>query len=202
MTQPAGQPGPVETMLAADAASRLLGIELVDHGQGWARTRMRVRDDMVNGHGMCHGGLIFSLADTAFACACNSWGPVTVAAGGDITFVAPASRGDVLVADARARATYGRQGIYDVTVTRGDLLIAEFRGHQLERLQAERLDEVDVVVAIRIARRAAALGVSVPGVETGCLEGVGVEGHPVAAAAPDLSLGGGQEPGSQALPAL
>jgi acyl-CoA thioesterase len=143
LAQPAGQPGPTETgpadagpveaMLASDAASRMLGIELVDYGQGWARTRMTVTGDMVNGHGLCHGGLIFTLADTAFACACNSWGPVTVAAGCDIVFVAPASRGDVLVADARARARYGRQGIYDVTVTRGDLLIAEFRGrsHQL-----------------------------------------------------------------------
>ena len=91
MAQAAGQPGPmetgpaytdpVETMLASDAASRMLGIELVDYGRGWARTRMTVRENMVNGHGMCHGGLIFSLADTAFACACNSWGPVTVAAG-------------------------------------------------------------------------------------------------------------------------
>ena len=150
MAQAAGQPGPtedsptedspaedgpVETMLAADAASRMLGIELVDYGQGWARTRMTVREDMVNGHGMCHGGLIFSLADTAFACACNSWGPVTVAAGCDIVFVAPAGRGDVLVAEARARARYGRNGVYDVTVTRGDTVIAEFRGrsHQTGR---------------------------------------------------------------------
>jgi pimeloyl-ACP methyl ester carboxylesterase len=69
-------------------------------------------------------------------------------------------------------------------------------------LSAEPLDQVDVVVAVRVARRAAALGVSEPGVETGRLEGVGVEGNPVAAAAPDLSLGGGQEPGSQAVPAL
>ena len=135
MSQPAGQPGPVETMLAADAASRLLGIELVDHGPGWAITRMTVTGDMVNGHGMCHGGLIFSLADTAFACACNSWGPVTVAAGGDIVFVAPARRGDVLLAEARVRARYGRNGVYDVTVTQGDQLIAEFRGrsHQTGR---------------------------------------------------------------------
>lgn len=128
----ADRPGPVETMLATDAASRMLGIELVDYGRGWARTRMTVRDDMVNGHGMCHGGLIFSLADTAFACACNSWGPVTVAAGADIAFIAPASRGDVLVAEARARARYGRHGIYDVTVTCGDQLIAEFRGRSHE----------------------------------------------------------------------
>ena len=78
--------------MASDAASRMLGIELAGYGPGWARTRMTVRDDMVNGHGICHGGLIFSLADTAFACACNSWGPVTVAAGCDIVFVAPGQR--------------------------------------------------------------------------------------------------------------
>lgn len=138
MSRPVDQPGPVEAMLAADAASRLLGIELLGYGDGWARARLTVRDDMVNGHGTCHGGVIFSLADTAFACACNSWGPVTVAAGADITFVAPARLGDVLTADARMRASYGRNGIYDVTVTggtgaggtgaEGGLLVAEFRG--------------------------------------------------------------------------
>lgn len=133
MTQLSGRPGPVEAMLAGDSASRMLGIELADYGQGWARARMTVRDDMVNGHGTCHGGLIFSLADTAFACACNSWGPVTVAAGCDIVFVAPAGNGDVLTAEARMRSRYGRHGIYDVTVTRGEDLIAEFRGrsHQM-----------------------------------------------------------------------
>jgi acyl-CoA thioesterase len=120
-------------MMASDAASRMLGIDLLDHGDGWARAGMTVRPDMVNGHGTCHGGLIFSLADTAFACACNSAGPVTVAAGADIAFVAPARDGDVLVARARVRARYGRHGIYDVTVTCGDRLVAEFRGrsHQL-----------------------------------------------------------------------
>ena len=128
MSESAGQPGPVETMMASDAASRMLGIELADYGPGWARTTMTVRDDMLNGHGMCHGGLIFSLADTAFACACNSWGPVTVAAGCDIVFVAPARGGDVLTAEARVRSRYGRSGIYDVTVTHGDRLVAEFRG--------------------------------------------------------------------------
>ena len=126
------EPGPVEAMLASDAASRMLGIELVDYGQGWARTRMTVREDMVNGHGMCHGGLIFTLADTAFACACNSWGPVTVAAGADISFIAPGRRGDRLTAEARVRARYGRNGIYDVAVTRGEELIAEFRGRSAE----------------------------------------------------------------------
>jgi acyl-CoA thioesterase len=141
MSQPTGQPGPVEAMLASDAATRMLGIEVLAYGEGWARAAMTVREDMVNGHGTCHGGLIFSLADTAFACACNSWGPVTVAAGADIAFVAPARRGDVLVAEARARARYGRNGIYDVTVTCGDSLVAEFRGrsHEMRGRQPPRL---------------------------------------------------------------
>jgi acyl-CoA thioesterase len=125
-------PGPVEKMMASDAASRMLGMELLDYGDGWARVAMTVRDDMVNGHGVCHGGMIFSLADSAFACACNSWGPVTVAAGADIVFVAPGRRGDQLTAEARVRDRFGRNGIYDVTVLRGDQVIAEFRGRSHE----------------------------------------------------------------------
>jgi len=83
----------VEAMMAKDEASRGLGIELIDQAEGRAVTRMTVRDDMVNGHAIAHGGLIFTLADTAFACACNSFGPVTVAASADIVFVAPARTG-------------------------------------------------------------------------------------------------------------
>ena len=112
----------------ADHASRSFGIELVEHGAGWARARMVVRADMVNGHDTCHGGLIFTLADTAFACACNSWGPVTVAAECSIVFIAAARRGDTLEAQARLRTRYGRNGVYDVTVKRDDDVIAEFRG--------------------------------------------------------------------------
>ena len=126
------QPGPVEAMMASDAASRMLGIELAGYGDGWAQARMTVRDDMVNGHGICHGGMIFSLADTTFACACNSWGPVTVAAGADIVFIAPARLGDVLIAECRVRARHGRHGIYDAAVTRDGDLIAEFRGRSTE----------------------------------------------------------------------
>lgn len=133
MSQPAGQSGPVETMFASDDASRMFGIELLDYGPGWARARLTVRDEMLNGHGICHGGVIFALADTAFACACNSWGPVTVAAGADIVFVAPARGGDTLTAEGRVRARYGRNGVYDVTVTRGGELVAEFRGRSHER---------------------------------------------------------------------
>jgi acyl-CoA thioesterase len=132
MSQSVDDPGPVEAMMASDAASRMLGIELLDYGDGWARTQLTVRDDMVNGHGICHGGMIFSLADTTFACACNSWGPVTVAAGCDIVFIAPARLGDVLTAECRVRARYGRSGLYDAAVTRDGELIAEFRGRSHE----------------------------------------------------------------------
>ncbi len=122
--------GPVEAMMAADNASRALGIELAEFGPGRAVTRMTVRDDMVNGHAIAHGGLIFALADTAFACACNSYGPVTVAAAAEIVFVAPARLGDELVAEAVVRTRFGRSGVYDVTVRRvsDDQVIAEFRG--------------------------------------------------------------------------
>jgi len=123
----------VEAMMARDEASRRLGIELVDHGEGRAVTRMAVREDMVNGHAIAHGGLVFTLADTAFACACNSFGPVTVASSAEIVFVAPARAGDVLTAEAVLRTRFGRAGLYDVTVRRDDAVIAEFRGrsHQL-----------------------------------------------------------------------
>lgn len=123
----------VEAMMAKDVASRRLGIELVGQDEGRAVTRMTVREDMVNGHAIAHGGLIFALADTAFACACNSFGPATVAASADIVFVAPARAGDVLVAEAVLRTRFGRSGLYDVTVRRGGDVIAEFRGrsHQL-----------------------------------------------------------------------
>nr|WP_107415830.1 hydroxyphenylacetyl-CoA thioesterase PaaI [Actinacidiphila paucisporea] len=115
-------------MFAADAASRSLGIELLHTGAGTASVRMTVTAAMVNGHGIAHGGYVFLLADTAFACACNGRGPVTVAAAADIDFVAPAHEGDVLLATARERVRFGRSGIYDVSVLRGDEVIAEFRG--------------------------------------------------------------------------
>ncbi|WP_188988377.1 hydroxyphenylacetyl-CoA thioesterase PaaI [Saccharopolyspora thermophila] len=116
-------------MFDGDRASQALGIELVETGPGLARARMRITEAMVNGHGTAHGGYIFLLADTAFACACNSHGPTTVAARADITFVRPARRGDLLIASAVERTRFGRSGIYDVSVHRGDDLIAEFRGH-------------------------------------------------------------------------
>lgn len=127
-------------MWAEDSASASLGMRLVQVGEGTAVLEMPVRDDMVNGHGIAHGGFVFTLADSAFAFACNSRNQVTVAQGAEIIFVAPAQRGDILVAEARERASYGRNGIYDVTVRRGDDLIAEFRGRS-RQLQGKVLKE-------------------------------------------------------------
>ncbi|WP_328348809.1 hydroxyphenylacetyl-CoA thioesterase PaaI [Micromonospora sp. NBC_00421] len=115
-------------MFDADVASRGLGIELVSAGGGAAVARMRVTAGMVNGHRIGHGGFVFLLADTAFALACNTHGPATVAAGGEISFLRPVREGDLLTAYASERVRYGRSGIYDVTVTRGDEVVAEFRG--------------------------------------------------------------------------
>lgn len=130
--------GAAEAMFAGDHASRALGIELLDVGDGRATAQLTVTPAMVNGHRIAHGGYVFLLADTAFACACNSHGPMTVAAGADITFVAQAGEGDVLVADAQERTRFGRSGIYDVTVRRGDDVVAEFRGRSrtIERAEA------------------------------------------------------------------
>ena len=119
-------------MWADDQASRRLGMQLMAVAPGRSTLSMTVREDMVNGHGSCHGGFIAALADSAFAFACNTYDEVTVAAGFDITFVAPARLGDELVADAVERSRFGRSGLYDVTVSchRGadDKVIAEFRG--------------------------------------------------------------------------
>jgi acyl-CoA thioesterase len=115
-------------MFDRDKASQGLGMELVEAGDGAAVVRMRVTETMVNGHGLTHGGFVFLLADTAFACACNSYGPVTVAAGADVTFLQPSRAGDVLEARARERSVSGRSGIYDVTVRRDGDVVAEFRG--------------------------------------------------------------------------
>jgi len=118
----------VARMMAGDAASRALGIDVIDAADGAATATMTVRADMVNGHGITHGAFVFAVADTAFACACNSHGPLTVAAAVDITFVAPSRAGDLLEARAVERTRFGSSGIYDVTVRRGDDVIAEFRG--------------------------------------------------------------------------
>ena len=105
-----------ETMLADDHASRSLGIDIVEVAPGRALARMRVRRDMLNGFGICHGGLITTLADTAFAYACNSSNHVTVAAGVSVDFVAPAHEGDELSAACEQRTQQARTGVYDVVV--------------------------------------------------------------------------------------
>ena len=117
-----------DEMWRADEASRGLGIELGPVGPGRAQAAMTVRPDMVNGHGICHGGYLFLLADTAFAFACNTHGLPVVAAGADVAFLAPVREGDELVATAVERVLRGRSGLYDVTVRRGDEVVLEFRG--------------------------------------------------------------------------
>ena len=119
-----------DAMWAGDAASKMLGMEVVAVGPGTATLTMSVREDMINGWELCHGGLIAALADSAFAFACNTHGTVTVASGFDITFLEPARLGDVLVATATERALRSRSGVYDVTVARTSdgTVVAEFRG--------------------------------------------------------------------------
>jgi acyl-CoA thioesterase len=117
-----------EVMWAEDRASRSLGMSLDAVGPGTATLRMTVRDDMVNGHDIGHGGLTFTLADSAFAFACNSYNRRTVAAGAEVRFRAPTRAGDVLVATAIERERAGRDGTYDVTVTAGGIVVATFVG--------------------------------------------------------------------------
>jgi acyl-CoA thioesterase len=116
-------------MCAHDRAAQSLGIDIVAVGPGSATLAMVVRDDMMNGQGSAHGGFIFTLADCAFAYACNSAGNSTVAAHCAITFIRPGRRGDRLVAVAREVSRAGRSGIYDVQVSAEGTVIAEFRGH-------------------------------------------------------------------------
>lgn len=116
-------------LYATDRASQALGMKLVRAGAGIATVTMTVRADMTNGHGICHGGFIFALADSAFAFACNSHGLPTVAAGVAIDFVAPARLDEELTATAREQWLGGRTGIYDITVTgRGGKVLAFVRG--------------------------------------------------------------------------
>lgn len=118
-----------EAMWARDRAPQMLGMRLVSITPGWARLEMEVREDMTNGHAICHGGLIFTLADTAFAYACNSGNQNTVASACHVDFLAPAMIGDTLIAEAVERTLRGRSGVYDVTVSRsGGDVIALFRG--------------------------------------------------------------------------
>ena len=121
---------PPQTMLRDDRAStELLGMQVVEMSEGRAVVTMVVRDDMANGHGIAHGGLVFTLADTAFAMACNSEGSVTVSSGAEITYFSPTWVGQELTATAQVRSVRGRSGIYDVQVCADGLVVAEFRGH-------------------------------------------------------------------------
>jgi len=131
-----------EALFARDHAAHSLGIRLLEVRAGYARLAMRVREDMVNGHAIGHGGLTFTLADAAFAYACNSRNRATVAAAAEIHFIGTTRLGDELVAECEERHLRGRTGLYDVRVSRpGGELVALFRGrsHALDDavLQAE-----------------------------------------------------------------
>jgi len=117
------------TMWPRDHASQLLGLRILTIRPGYSRLLMTVRPDMVNGHHICHGGLIFTLADSAFAYACNSYNKNTVASACHIDFLAPAKEGDILEAEAVEQSLSGRTGVYDVTIrTRSGKVVALFRG--------------------------------------------------------------------------
>ena len=118
-----------ETMWAGDHASQHLNMQLLEASPGRAVLSMEVQPFMLNGHKTAHGGFIFTLADSAFAYACNSHGITTVAAQCQVTFLRPARRGDVMRAEARVIAEGGRSGLTDVTVRVGEHVIAEFRGY-------------------------------------------------------------------------
>jgi acyl-CoA thioesterase len=130
-----------EAMWAEDRASRSLGIELLEVSPGRSRLAMTISENMTNGHGMCHGGFIFTLADSAFAYACNSYNLNTVASGCAIEFTAPAHIRDVLTARAHERQLAGRTGVYDVEVAnqRGET-VALFRGKSY-RIKGHLIDE-------------------------------------------------------------
>lgn len=117
-------------MWADDAASRAFGMQISDVDAGHAILTLTVTPDQCNGHGTCHGGVTYALADSAFAFACNSHNQRSVAQHNSITYIAPAQAGDQLIATAREISRSGRSGIYDVRVTTtDDRVIAEFRGH-------------------------------------------------------------------------
>ncbi|NHN36581.1 hydroxyphenylacetyl-CoA thioesterase PaaI [Pseudomaricurvus alcaniphilus] len=119
----------VEAMWEEDRASQALGMQVIATGECRAEVSMTVREDMVNGHSMCHGGMIFTLADTAFAFACNSQNQAAVAASCTIDYLRPAQLGDVLTAVAEAVHQGGRSGLYDVIISNQEqAIVAHFRG--------------------------------------------------------------------------
>ena len=118
-----------QAMWANDKASKWMGMQISNMDEGIASLILTVQAHHCNGHGICHGGIIFSLADSAFAFACNSRNQATVAQHNTISYIAPGQLGDTLTADAREVSLSGRNGIYDVTVINQDnKKIAEFRG--------------------------------------------------------------------------
>lgn len=118
-----------DAMQRGDRATRMLGIEVLAVGPGTATLSMRVREDMLNGHDICHGGLITTLADSAFAFACNAYNELTVASGFDVNLMAAAKLGDVLTATAHELAKAGRTGVYDIAVrNQHGQAVAAFRG--------------------------------------------------------------------------
>jgi acyl-CoA thioesterase len=120
-------------MLSRDAMSRSLGITVAEVRPGYARLEMQIKPEMLNSHAICHGGVIFTFADSAFAFACNSHNRSTVASGASIDFISPARPGEELIAEATERALPGRLGLYDVVVTeRSGRLVALFRGRSYQ----------------------------------------------------------------------
>ena len=119
----------VDNMFRDDRASQALGMQIMEVAPGRVRLEMTIRDDMVNGIGICHGGIVFAFADSAFAFACNSHGDPMVAAGASIEFLAPTPSGERLTATATEVARSARHGIYDVAVTAASgAALAHFRG--------------------------------------------------------------------------
>jgi acyl-CoA thioesterase len=127
-----------DRMWAADRASAGLGMRLEEVRPGAARLSMRIEPHMLNGYATCHGGFIFALADSAFAFACNTTGMVSVASHCSISYLHPVREGETLIAVAEQRQREGRSGIYDVRVTSGHRVVAEFRGHS--RTTGARMD--------------------------------------------------------------
>lgn len=129
-----------DSMWSRDRATQALGMRIEAIRPGYARISMPVREDMLNGHHICHGGLIFTLADTAFAYACNSYNKNTVASACHIDFLAPGREGDTLQAEAVEQSASGRTGVYDVTVRDGEgRTLALFRGKSY-RISGEVID--------------------------------------------------------------
>ncbi len=132
-----------DAMYARDLASQALGIEVTIAQPGSAEARMSITAAMLNGFGICHGGYVFALADTAFAFACNAYDRVTVAAGASIDYLKPVHAGDVLRANAREIHRGGRAGLYEVSVrNQDDVLVAMFQGRS-SALDRSLLDDLD-----------------------------------------------------------